>query len=264
MPYQGNETDTDSGSDLPWFLDIQWLIWLFQNISPYYWAALGVGLCVGLSVIGAAWGMFITGSSLVGAGIREPRITSKNLISIIFCEAVAIYGVIVAIILNTKTDAVSREDANSLATYNSGFAVLGAGLTAGFANLACGLSVGIVGSSAALSDAANSTLFVKILIVEIFANYQMRIAYGTYRLIQKMPGGERHTAFTRILHRTARDPDPLADEIPTFRADPLQPECDDWCEYPVSDRANAVNQFWKYAHEAGLLREDWYYMIESD
>ena len=39
--------------NVPWFLDPQWMIWLFQNISPYYWTALGVGLCVGLSVIGA-------------------------------------------------------------------------------------------------------------------------------------------------------------------------------------------------------------------
>ena len=47
-------------------------------------------------------GILLIGSSLMGAAIRVPRIWSLNLISVIFCEAVALYGVIIAIILSQK------------------------------------------------------------------------------------------------------------------------------------------------------------------
>mmetsp|Transcript_44690 Transcript_44690/g.103238 ORF Transcript_44690/g.103238 Transcript_44690/m.103238 type:complete len:178 (+) Transcript_44690:50-583(+) len=150
---------------------------LLNGISPYAWAFIGTGLAIGLSVLGAAWGIFITGSSLVGAAIKAPRIRSKNLISVIFCEAVAIYGVIVAIILQTHLEQVKSGEV-SLASKYAGYAIFWSGLTAGLGNLSCGVCVGVCGSGCALADAQDGNLFVKILVIEIFAS-----ALGIFAII---------------------------------------------------------------------------------
>jgi len=54
-------------------------------------------------------------------------------------------------------------------------------------------------------------------------------------------------------------------QFPTFRAYPLQPSCDTWCEFPVKDRANAVVQ-WLMAAEQHpeIIKGAWLLLLESD
>lgn len=156
-------------TDQVFLLDVGWLL---TAINPYHWAATGIGLAMGLSVTGAAWGIWSTGTSVMGGGVLTPRIYSKNLVSVIFCEAVAIYGIIVSIIMATSLRGYNPDaDPKILAgDIMSGYKIFGAGLITGSCNLFCGICVGIIGSAAALADAANEQLFVKVLIVEIFGS----------------------------------------------------------------------------------------------
>ena len=142
------------------------------RVNPYFWANVGIGFDLGLSILGAAWGIYLTGSSLLAASVKTPRITSKNLVSVIFCEAVAIYGVIMGIIMSGKVGDKSFREI--LEDYDhalwTGFNLFTLGIYVGLSNLFCGVCVGVTGSNCAIADAQTPETFVKILIIEIFGS----------------------------------------------------------------------------------------------
>eukprot|EP01080_Neovahlkampfia_damariscottae_P011743 gene11743-5081_t len=148
---------------------------LFELISPYLWAALGIGFVISLSVVGAAWGIYISAATIMGSVIRAPQVKSKNIISVIFCEAVAVYGLIMAIIMSTQyinsdNSATGGKASHPVVVAHAGYTIFSAGLIVGVGNVACGISVGIIGAALVIADAANSSTFIKILVVEIFAS----------------------------------------------------------------------------------------------
>ena len=71
-----------------------------------------------------------------------------------------------AIVFSAKLGLVEGDAAESAANQYTGYALFWSGLTVGMCNLICGVSVGINGSSAALADASDASLYVLPLVEE--------------------------------------------------------------------------------------------------
>lgn len=124
---------------------------LFYNVSPYSWAYMGIAIALGTSVIGAAWYTHTLMQGHLHRRSQHPRSRSQGTphplqksgqvcdhpLSVIFCEAVAIYGVIMAIILQGKINESKCGDNYAECAF-SGYALFWTGISVGFSNLFCG------------------------------------------------------------------------------------------------------------------------------
>jgi V-type H+-transporting ATPase proteolipid subunit len=67
-----------------------------------------------------------------------------------------------SIVFSSKLFYVPADQLYSANNFYTGYAIFWGGITVGACNLICGISVGINGSSAALADAADPSLYVEL------------------------------------------------------------------------------------------------------
>ncbi|HZY95214.1 MAG TPA: V-type ATP synthase subunit K [Candidatus Bathyarchaeia archaeon] len=128
---------------------------------PTFLAALGAGLSVLLSAIGAGIGIGISGPAIAGAGVERPEVMFKTFIATILAEALAIYGLVVGLL--------SVFAITPTLTLEGSARIFAGGLTMGAAALGAGFGIGTSGSAMASATAEKPDIFSRAVISLILA-----------------------------------------------------------------------------------------------
>ena len=144
---------------------------LFIAISyPQFFGFLGVAIALTFANIGAAYGTAKSSIGIANLGMVQPDKIFRALIPIIMAGILGIYGLIVAVLLNSK--------ANDAKTGQDGYKCLSAGICCGFCSLASGLAIGVAGEAGVKAYAQTDKIFVGMILTLIFAE-----AIGLYGMI---------------------------------------------------------------------------------
>src|SRR5260370_5465885 len=89
------------------------------------WVSVGVSLSILLAAIGAGIGIGMAGPGVAGAITEKPEIFARSFIAVVLAEALAIYGLVVALLAVFKLPAIANP--SNLAAADSAFPILAAG-----------------------------------------------------------------------------------------------------------------------------------------
>ncbi len=132
--------------------------------------ALGAGLAIGLSCIGAGIGIARAGSAMATGTAADPKTFSKALVSVVLAEALAIYGLLTSFMLLMRIEAASN--------IGQGYVAIAAGLAIGLAALGAGIGISKTGSALNKALVIKPESFSKGLVGVVLAE-----ALGIYGLL---------------------------------------------------------------------------------
>jgi len=118
------------------------------DYSPWFFAYMGVTSALVFANLGASYGTAKAGVGIASLGVIDGSKVFKGLIPIIMAGILGIYGIIVAVLLNSAINSASSTvGAENFMKGNTGYKLFGAGLSCGLSSLAAGLSIGVTGDA---------------------------------------------------------------------------------------------------------------------
>jgi len=133
---------------------------------------MGVASGLVFSNLGAAYGTAKSGVGIASLGVIDHSKVYKSLIPIIMAGILGIYGIIVAVLLNSKIGsmkATTTVQADADMNMKNGYQYLAAGLACGLSALASGLAIGVSGDAGVRAYAQTDGIFVGMILILIFA-----------------------------------------------------------------------------------------------
>jgi len=133
-----------------------------------FFAYMGVAAALVFANLGASYGTAKAGVGIASLGVIDSSKITKSLIPIIMAGILGIYGVIVAVLINSSFT-LSKDGTGDEANYGKGYKIFSGGLCCGLSSLAAGLAIGVAGDAGVRAYAQTDAIFVGMILILIFA-----------------------------------------------------------------------------------------------
>ena len=138
--------------------------------TGYFFGYMGIASALVFANLGAAYGTAKSGVGICSMGVLKPDKIIKSVIPVIMAGILGIYGLIVAVILNSR---IKRPYA-----VKDGYKHFASGLVCGMSCLGAGISIGYAGDAGVRALGQEDRIFVGMMLILIFSE-----ALGLYGLI---------------------------------------------------------------------------------
>jgi len=132
--------------------------------SAYFFGWMGCAVALVFANLGSAYGTAKAGVGIMSMGVMNPEMVMKNIIPVVMAGILGIYGLIVAVLVQSKISSKGDE-----LRYSEGYQFLSSGLCVGLSGLGAGMAIGIVGDAGVRAVGQQDKLYVGMILILIFA-----------------------------------------------------------------------------------------------